>query len=145
MTDINTVYDIVNSIKFEYKDYLGAELQLLEFADNYAKLSPEEAEELRSVFDSKQRLGLFATSTSLFRKCFTEADAAQKDRLCKIFFALYSFDNLDFGYDSLLHVMSVADQIKAHRDLAKKHWNQFKVLTSRSNAIGNLENKLFFD
>lgn len=37
----------------------------------------------------------------------------EKEKLCRIFFALYSFENLEFGFDGAMDVISVSDQRKA--------------------------------
>lgn len=144
MTGINNTHDIVANFSFKKGDYFGAEEQLSKFADSYARLTAEESEILRSKFPAKDRLGWLRVASTLFCKFFSDADASHKDRLCKIFFALYSFENLDFGFDGLMDVISISEQVKNHADIARKNWNSFSDLTSNEMAKKNLENKVFF-
>lgn len=143
MNDVDNIQDIVASFTFKRGDYLSAEEQLLRFADSYAKLSVEEADILRSKFKAKDRLGWLRVASTLFCKFFSGADALRKDKLCKIFFALYSFENLDFGFDGLMDVISISEELKSHKELARKNWDFFSKLTSNEMAINNLENKVF--
>ena len=142
MTEIDRARDIVTNFSFKKGDYLGAEKQLCSFADSYARLSVEEAGILRSKFIAKDRLGWFQIASTLFCKRFPEANTLQKDRLCKIFFSLYSFDNLDFGYDSVREVISISEMVKNHKEITQKNWKFFCGLTSNT-ARDNLENKIF--
>ena len=107
MTEINKTQDIVTNFVFKKGDYLGAEDQLSRFADSYAKLSVEEADILRSQFQAKDRLGWLRIASTLLCKFFPEANTLQKNRLCKIFFALYSFENLEFGFDGVKDLISI--------------------------------------
>ncbi len=143
MTDINKTQDIVAGFVFKKGDYLGAEEQLLIFADSYAKLTVEEADILRSKFKAKDRLGWLRIASTLFCKLFYDADILHKDKLCKIFFALYSFENLDFGFDSVIDVISVSEKLKSYTELARKNWDLFSKLTSNDMARNNLENNIF--
>lgn len=143
MAEINTTRDIVNKFDFRKDDYFGAEEQLARFADSYSKLNAEEADCLRSDFQAKDRLKWLRIASTLFCKFFSDAGISRKNRLCKIFFALYSFDNLEFGFDSVMDVISVSDQMKNHADLAKKNWESFSKLTSNDAARNNLENKIY--
>jgi hypothetical protein len=143
MTKVNNIQDIVANFVFKKGDYLGAEEQLSRFAESYAKLSADEAESLRNKFQAKDRLGWLRIASTLFCKLFSDADTLHKDKLCKIFFALYSFENLDFGFDGVNDVISVSDKLKGHPELARKNWDLFSKLTSNGVARNNLENKIF--
>ena len=143
MNQIDKVRDIVENFEFTKGDYQGAEEQLYDFAECYAQLSIDEADELRCSFDARQRHSWLRVASTLFTKEFDEADMLRKDRLCKIFFALYSFDNLEFGYDSVMDIISISDQMKGHVEMAQKNWVIFSKITTRDTARNNLENKLF--
>lgn len=143
MTEINKTQDIVTNFVFKKGDYLGAEEQLSRFADSYAKLSVEEADTLRNQFQAKDRLGWLRIASTLLCKFFPEANTLQKNRLCKIFFALYSFENLDFGFDGVKDVISISEKVKNYTEITQKNWNFFSGLTSNNTARNNLENKIF--
>ena len=143
MTNISKLQDIINSFSFKKGDYVGAEDQLSRFAESYAQLSLEEAELLRGEFDSKDRLGWLRIASTLFVKGFADANSMEKEKLCRIFFALYSFENLEFGFDGVMDVISVSDQMKDHAGMAERNWSQFGKLTSNNAAKNNLENKIF--
>lgn len=143
MSNISKLQAIINAFKFNKGDYVGAKDQLSRFSDIYAQLSLDEAELLRGEFDSKERLGWLRIASSLFVKRFADADSMEKEKLCRIFFALYSFENLEFGFDGVLDVIAVSDQMKAHAGMARKNWNKFSKLTSNDAAKTNLENKIF--
>lgn len=143
MSNISKLQAIVNGFNFKKGDYVGAEDQLSRFAESYAQLSLEDAELLRSEFDSKDRLGWLRIASTLFVKGFADADSMEKEKLCRIFFALYSFENLEFGFDGVMDVISVSDQMKGHAGMAKRNWKQFSELTSNDAAKNNLENKIF--
>ncbi len=143
MSKIFELQDIVNGFNFKKGDYVGAEDQLSKFAEGYAQLSAEEAELLRGEFFAKDRLGWLRIASTLFIKGFSDADSMEKEKLCRIFFALYSFENLEFGFDGVMDVISVSDQMKDHAGMAKRNWNQFSKLTSNDAAKNNLENKIF--
>ncbi|ACX95227.1 hypothetical protein [Halothiobacillus neapolitanus] len=113
MSNFSKLQAIVNGFNFKKGDYVGAEDQLSRFAESYAQLSLEDAELLRSKFDSKDRLGWLRIASTLFVKGFADADSMEKEKLCRIFFALYSFENLEFGFDGAMDVISVSDQRKA--------------------------------
>ncbi len=143
MSNISKLQAIVNGFNFKKGDYIGAEDQLSRFAESYAQLSLDEAELLRGAFDSKDRLGWLRIASTLFVKGFADADSMEKEKLCRIFFALYSFENLEFGFDGVMDVISVSDQMKGHAGMAKRNWKQFSELTSNDAAKNNLENKIF--
>ena len=143
MTEIDKAQEIIANFVFKKGDYLGAEEQLLRFADSYEKLSVEEADLLRSKFESKDRLGWLRIASTLFCKFFSDTDNLHQDRLCKIFFALYSFENLDFGFDGVRDLICCSEKVKDHQDLVRKNWNLFSTLTSNEVARNNLENKIF--
>jgi hypothetical protein len=143
MSNISKLQAIVNGFNFKKGDYVGAEDQLSRFAEIYAQLSLEEAELLRGEFDSKDRLGWLRIASTLFVKGFADADSMEKEKLCRIFFALYSFENLEFGFDGVMDVISVSDQMKGHAGMAKRNWKQFSELTSNDAAKNNLENKVW--
>jgi hypothetical protein len=143
MDKIVEIFDVIDKFHFTKGGYAEAEDHLLKFADCYAELNAEEAEFLRSQFDEKDRLGWFRVASSLFRHSFPKAGTEQKNKLCKIFFALYSFDNLEFGYDSIMDVISISSLIKPHIGMAKKNWGVYRRLTSNSLARNNLEAKIF--
>ncbi len=95
------------------------------------------------MFHAKDRLGWLRIASTLFCKLFSDVDTLHKDELCKIFFALYSFENLDFGFDGVNDVISVSEKLKGNTELARKNWNLFSKLTSNDMARNNLENKIF--
>ena len=143
MSTVSKLQDIVNNFDFKKGDYAGAKEQLSKFAEVYALLDAEDAELLRGKFCAKDRLGWLRIASALFNKSFADANLLQKEELCRIFFALYSFENLDFGFDGVMDVISVSDQMKDYADIAKRSWNQFSKLTSSDIAINNIENKIF--
>lgn len=143
MSGVSKLQGIVNGFDFKKGDYLGAEEQLSKFAEGYALLSAEDAELLRGKFCAKDRLGWLRIASTLFTKGFNDANSLQKEKLCRIFFALYSFENLEFGFDGVMDVISVSDQMKRHAGMAKRNWDQFSKLTSSDAARNNLENKIF--
>ncbi len=143
MTKVSVVENIVDRFSFAKGDYAGAESQLLKFAENYVQLSRSEAETVRCRYDSKMRLGWFRIAASLFEKLFADASHEQQQNLLKIFFALYSFENLGFGYDALMNVIKVSDQIKESDQDVIALWADYKTLTSNILAVDNLENKVF--
>ena len=145
MKKIENVRNIASNFKFRKGDYLDAERQLFQFAKCYAELKPEEADILRSEFDAKDRLGWFRIASTLFSKEFPDADFSRKDRLCMFFFSMYSFDNLDFGYDGLMDTIYISHQMKCNLCLARKHWDQFSRLTGSNAARRNLESKIFLN
>jgi len=121
-------------------DYEGVKLQFLKFSKNYSQLNVHEADKLRELFDPKIRNGWFKVTTSIFSHSFIDADDLQKDDLCGILFAFYSFDNLDFGYDSLRDLDSVINVFCENSTIVNKNWNVFKKLTSRKIAKDNMQN-----
>ena len=123
----------------EKGDYEGVKVQFLKFSEIYSQLNKHEADRLRDLFDPKIRHGWFKVTTSLFSNCFINVDSLQKDDLCGILFAFYSFDNLDFGYDSLLDLDSVANMFSENSTIVNKNWNVFKKLTSRKVARDNMQ------
>jgi len=139
----SNLLDIVNAFRFQKGDYDGAEKQLLLFTENYSTLSANKAELLRNQFDAKDRLGWLRLASTLFTKDFSKADPLRKEKLCRMFFALYSFENLEFGFDGVMDIDAVSDQIKAVPEIATKCWAQFKALTSNDVAKENLETRLF--
>lgn len=143
MEKIADLRDIVLSFDFKKGDYRSAEQQLARFAELYAKLNLNDAELLRSEFDAKTRLGWLRIASSLIEKSFADADSTKKEDLCRIFFAMYSFQNLDFGYDGVLDVIALAEKFKGNQEISKKAWAPFRENMSREIAIKNLENKLF--
>ena len=143
MSKISKLQDIINNFNFKKGDYVGVEDQLSKFTESYALLSAEEAELLRGEFAAKNRLGWLRIASTLFIKRFSGADSMEKEKLCRIFFALYSFENLEFGFDGVMDVISVSDQMKGHTDMAKRNWKYFSELTSNNAAKNNLNNKIF--
>ncbi len=144
MCTINGLQLLVETFKFAKQGYSSAEEQLIEFANLYAKLDPGSADQLRASIDSKVRLGLFGTASSLFQHSFPKAAETQRVRLLRIVFAMYSFDNLGFGYDSVRHIIDISKFIREeHELLAKKAWLPFRELTTNQIARNNLENHIF--
>ncbi|MCB1961416.1 MAG: hypothetical protein KDE68_12985 [Rhodocyclaceae bacterium] len=143
MSTISKLQDIVNGFDFKKGDYAGAEAQLLNFTENYAQLGVDEIELLRGKFPAKDRLGWLRVASTVFVKEFAGADSVKQEKLCRIFFALYSFENLDFGFDGVMDVISVSDQMKKNVSIAKKNWEKFRNLTASDVARKNLENKIF--
>lgn len=143
MSNFSKLQTIVNGFDFKKGDYVGAKDQLSMFAEIYAQISFDEAELLRGEFDSKDRLGWLRMASTLFIKEFADADPMEKEKLCRIFFAFYSFENLEFGFDGVMDVISVSDQMKGHAGMAKRNWKKFSGLTSNDTAKKNLENKIF--
>lgn len=61
-------------------------------------------------------------------------------------FAMYSFDNLGYGYDSVLDIIDISTLLRDDDErLAKEAWLPFKDLTTNKTAQKNLKNKLFGD
>jgi hypothetical protein len=143
MDNFDKAYDLAMKFCFQKGKYLDAERQLLSFAECYEKLNAEEANLLRSEFKAQDRLGWLRISTTTFLRLYPAADILQKENLCRIFFAFYSFDNLDFGYDSINDVISVSNEMKKDIDLSKKIWSIFREITSSEIATLNLEKKIF--
>lgn len=143
MGRICKLLDVINDFHFEKGNYLEAERQLVVFAEGYARLTVEEANKLRSKFDAKDRLKWFRVASSVFKHGFLSEDDFKKEKLCRIFFALYSFENLDFGYDALQDVISVSDQLKRNIDITKRSWTNFRCITSNPIAISNMDRNIF--
>lgn len=143
MSRIDAAYDIVTNFQFKANDYSEAGVQFLRFSEEFVQLNASEADTLRSVFDSKDRFTLFGIAASVFRERIEDSEKRQKSNLCRIFFALYSFDNLEFGYDSLLYLEENSGKFKKIQELAKESWLPFKALTTNELAWKNLENKIF--
>ena len=143
MDPIEKLTDLTRNFAFEKGDYEGVKIQFLKFAENYSQLNIDEADRLRDSIDAKIRMGWFGVSTSLFLHSVIDANSIQKDELCLILFAFYSFDNLDFGYDSLLDLARVSNILNENNATAKKNWLIFKKLTRRKIDIDKLENNIF--
>ena len=59
---------------------------------------------------------------------------------------MYSFDNLGFGYDSVLDIIDISTLLRDDDErLAKEAWLPFKDLKTNKTAQKNLKNKLFGD
>ena len=140
---ISTLQGIVDDFQFSKGNYAGAERQLSAFAECYSHLSPSQAQSLREMYSAKERLGWFKVGVSLVNKLFDDAPAQQKQDLLKIFFAFYSFENLDFGYDALMDVIDVSSKIKERNIGAENLWYIYRKLTKSQVAIRNLESKCF--
>ena len=143
MAEISELQNIINGFNFERGNYTGAQTQLFFFAESYARLSAEEADQLRSNFDAKERLKWFRLASALMMRCFDSADELQKEKLFRIFFSLYSFENLEFGYDAVQDVISASYQMKKNIELSKKIWREYRDLTTNPIARNNIENKIF--
>ena len=143
MAEISELQNIINGFNFERGNYIGAQKQLFFFAESYARLSIEEADRLRSNFDAKERLKWFRLASALMMRCFDSADELQKEKLFRIFFSLYSFENLEFGYDAVQNVISASYKMKKNIELSKKIWREYRDLTSNQIARNNIENKIF--
>lgn len=115
-----------------------SEENLLEFSKQYSILSPDEAEILRSKFDAKHKLRFFRVASSVFCKNFDEADDTKKRELLEMLYALYSLDNLDFGYDTLLTINDTLSLQNQVRNIAVDAWEKYEKLTSRQIAKRNL-------
>ena len=124
-------------------DYAGAEAQLAQAAELYAKLTPEGAAALRARFDPAQRLGWLGIGCRLLARGFEEAEEDRRTRLRRMVFALYSLDSLQFGYDSLLQIDRVTAQLIAAPEAARRDWAPFAALIAEGPARANLENRLF--
>lgn len=143
MSQLNAAYDVINVVDFR-RDGVDTLIEKLSaFADCYKKLSADDAKILRSGFDSKYKLGAFQSATALLQIKFGKFGSTSDRTLLEIFFALYSFDNLEFGYDSVISVIDASIILKGHEVLAKAIWLPFSVLTDNETAKRNLENKLF--
>lgn len=140
---IDEAKNIVDNFSFSKGDYIGAKDQLEKFSQIYMQLSVEQTNNLRGSYTAKERLGWLRIATTLFDKYFNDADYADKEKLIRIFFALYSFENLEFGFDGIMDLISVSDQMKNDIDLAKQNWSYFRELTSSVDAKNNLEKKIF--
>ena len=143
MNDMRKVEEIIANFNFKKGDYSGAEDQLHEFSLSYEKLSPKEADILRGRFTPKDKLQWLRIASTLFCKFYRIADNAHKAKLYKIFFSLYSFENLDFGLDGLKDLISISEIVGGEGVGLKESWECFKDLTSSDVAINNVEIKLF--
>jgi len=130
-------FDLKNSSLSERND------QFLRFSRVYARLNPEEASVLRASFDAKDRLAFFHSAASLLLQEFSGASKERKFDLLKIFFSLYSFENLEFGFDGVLDVIAVSEKVHDFQEISKKAWEPFREITSNITARKNLESKLF--
>jgi hypothetical protein len=143
MKHIDQTIEIVKNFTFKKHDYIGAKEQLSQFSDSYARLNLEEANYLRSIFKAKDRFGWLCVASTVFLELFPDANTLLKEELTKIFFAVYSFDNLDFGYDSVLYVIEVKKCMIEQRKTLVKNWALYAGITSSITAKDNLEGHLF--
>ena len=88
-------------------------------------------------------MGWLRIASTVFSKFFDQVEVSEKDKLVKIFFALYSFENLDFGYDAVLDLITVSNKMENYLYLAKKNWNIYSDITSNTIARENVESTLF--
>ena len=142
MTKVEELFELMGGLTFEKHGYAEAERQLTAFAGLYVALSPEEVRMLRGKVDGKKRLGLFQIASSIVMRLFHAAEIEQKRRLFNIMFATYSFDNLGFGYDTLIYLNGLVPLIRSDIQLARECWPPFKALSDDSRAINNLETTL---
>lgn len=138
-----SVEKIVEEFHFTKGDYASAERQLLLFSQSYALLTDMQADAIRSSYNAKDRLGWLRIATVLLEKFFQEAPNFRKQDLLKIFFSLYSFENLDHGYDAVMDLIEVSERVKGFEQEARNLWAVYKPLTPNSVAVENLEKKLF--
>lgn len=143
MKMIHKARDILAKVDFQKGDFRGAERQLANFAKVYTQLSIEEIDLLRGEFDSRLRLGYLRVSTSLLSKEIEDADLERKEKLIRIFFTMYSFENLEFGYDGLQDVSLVMPYLQNCKELAQKNWVEFEKVTTSEIARINLKKILF--
>lgn len=141
MNAVERAVAVANGFAFKRGEYAEATRQLKTFADLYASLDPAQAHAVRQTFDPKQRLGWLVVATGLIRHGFSDAKRDERAELIHIFVAMFSCDNLDFGYDSLLQVDSARKILGDSRDLIKESWNHFAHLTENKLARSNFENK----
>lgn len=142
MSKLDEAFDIITSFRIKHHDQFDITDQALDFANCYISLSLNEASTLRDCFDAKEKLSKFRLMARNFQDRFEDADLTEKSELLTSLFALYSFDNLEFGYDSVLNLIDISDLVTNFQTLAKKQWKPFNLLTS-SLASANLANKLF--
>lgn len=143
MSNIAKLRDIALSFDFKKGDYIGAETQLSRFAELYSNLNLDEADILRTEFDAKVRLGWLRIASTLIDKSFANADTLEKENLCKTFFAMYSFENLDSGYDGVMDLIAVSEKLRDFQEISMKAWEPYKNNICRVNARRNLEDKIF--
>ncbi len=138
-----TVEKIIKEFHFTKGDYASAERQLLLFSQSYALLTDMQADAIRSSYDAKDRLGWLRIATILLKKFFQVAPKLRRKDLLNIFFSLYSFENLDHGYDAVMDLIEVSEKVKDFEPEARILWDVYKPLTSNAVAVENLEKKLF--
>lgn len=143
MESYQAVEKIIDGFHFTKGDYSSAESQLLLFSQSYALLTDMQADAIRSSYSAKDRLGWLRIATVLLKKFFPEAPKIRKQALLKIFFSLYSFENLDHGYDAVMDLIEVSERVKGFEPEARILWAVYKPLTPNSVAVENLEKKFF--
>ncbi len=141
MSHLNDAYDTVCSMDYRHSDLAQRTSKLTAFAKAYVQLSNDEVNLLRASMDSKDKFDHFTQASYLFRHSFPEADINEKEKLLKAFFAFYSLDNMEFGYDTLLILDSVSNLMDGFADIAMTTWLPYVPLTG-SHAKNAMENRL---
>lgn len=144
MSNLDKAFDAINNIDLRSNDITKILNQLIFFSSLFAELTKSEVDILRSSYDAKFKLDIFSLSSIVFHSFFIESNLNRKKELLIMLYTLYCFDNLDFGYDSVLRLISTADLIKNDVELAKELWLPFENITCEL-ARENLKNKFFVD
>jgi hypothetical protein len=143
MEKIIELKNLIYGFNFVKGDYEAAACQLLQFSRLYEQSNISDAEKLREEFDPKKRLGWLATASSVLCKRYLSAEAREREGLVKIFFAAYSFDNMGFGYDSVVLLTHCKAELQNDIAKSKKIWCSFEPITTNTIAVKNLRNKIF--
>lgn len=131
--------NLIKSFRFVSGGHLDAENQLSKFSDCYFDLEANDADLLRKEFDAEFRHGLFRRSINVIENCFEGYGQEDRRRLCRILLATYSFENLEFDYNSLLYLRDVAPYLQEFKFLAASSLPQFRKLTTNRNALSAFE------
>ncbi|NVJ92768.1 MAG: hypothetical protein HWE34_13990 [Methylocystaceae bacterium] len=123
MSYIETAYDIVTNDDFWKCSDQDRLIKALAFHDALSRLSKVDADLLRSCVDSKDRLSYFSQVSVWFAINFPEAHKEVQERWLCVLLAFYAFDNMGFGYDTLLHIDAVLPHLRTQSYLTRNAWN----------------------
>lgn len=143
MTQSIDIKKFASNPQFNEGDYIDAEKKMYSFYEKYSNITKEEALEIRNSIDPKYRAKLFRIASSILKKLYEKSNELEKERLIKIFFASFSFDNLNFSYNSIHEINKCTSFLKEDITLSRKIWEGFKPKTSNKTAIETIEKKIF--
>lgn len=129
MSHLDEAYDIVCSMDYRYSDLVQRTSKLTAFAKAYVQLSNDQVNLLRASLGSKDKLDHFTQASYLFKRSYPEADINEKEQRLQAFFAFYSLDNMEFGYDTLLILDSALELMDGCDDIAMEAWLPYRHLT----------------